>query len=59
MLVPEEDFLLSIEQESKKDILIGRDIHKTAYVKLAFKSVKLALLQSHFTIMLAETADME
>ena len=59
MLVPEEEFLLSIEQESKKDIQVGRHAHYAAYVKLAFKGVKLALLQSHFTIMLAETADME
>ena len=59
MLVPEEDFLLPIEQESNKEVQIGRHAHYAAYVKLAFKRVKLALLESHFTIMLAKTTYME
>ena len=59
MLAPEEDSLLSIEQESNKDFLIGRHVHYAAYVKLTFEGVKLALLEPHLTIILANTANME
>ena len=59
MLVPEEDSLLPIEQEADKEIQIGRHTHYAADVKLAFKCVKLATLESHLSIMLAKTTNME
>ena len=59
MLVPEEDLLLSIKQESDKEVQVHRHVHYAAYVKLTFKRVELAILETHLSIMFAEATNME